>query len=219
MLEREDPKFPQAIKDAEYLMGFARGGMDTAFYKAAPKLKLIQLVSAGYDRLDIEAARQAGVPVSNNGGANSVAVAEHTIMLILSVLKRSPGCTTTSWRGSGVSATSESSAGTSFSGKTLGIVGLGTIGKKVVRRAQGFDVQILYYDILRLTEDQEDALGVRFALLPELLRASDVVSIHVPLNDVTRGMMGTREFGMMKESATSKRAAVRWSTRKRCTRR
>jgi glyoxylate reductase/D-3-phosphoglycerate dehydrogenase len=88
-----------------------------------------------------------------------------------------------------------------LAGKTLGIVGLGTIGKKVVRRAKGFDVQILYYDIARLTEDQEDALGVRFALLPELLRASDVVSLHVPLNDVTRGLMSTREFGLMKESA------------------
>ncbi len=201
VLEREDPQFPQAIKDAEYLMGFARGGMDTGFYKAAPKLKLIQLVSAGYDRLDIEAARQAGVPVANNGGANSVAVAEHTIMLMLSVLKRIAwmhnNVVAGKWR---VGDIGEQRV-YELAAKTLGIVGLGTIGKKVVRRAKGFDVQTLYYDIARLTEDQEDALGVRFALLPELLRASDVVSLHVPLNDVTRGMMSTREFGLMKESA------------------
>ena len=201
VLEREDPQFPQAIKDAEYLMGFARGGMDAAFYKAAPKLKLIQLVSAGYDRLDIEAVRQAGVPVANNGGANSVAVAEHTIMLMLSVLKRIAwmhnNVVAGKWR---VGDIGEQRV-YELAGKTLGIVGLGTIGKKVVRRAKGFDVQILYYDIARLTEDQEDALGVRFALLPELLRASDVVSLHVPLNDVTRGLMSTREFGLMKESA------------------
>ena len=167
-------------------MGFARTGMDAAFYKAAPKLKLIQLVSAGYDRLDIEAARQAGVPVANNGGANSVAVAEHTIMLMLSVLKRIAwmhnNVVAGKWR---VGDIGEQRV-YELAGKTLGIVGLGTIGKKVVRRAKGFDVQILYYDIARLTEDQEDALGVRFALLPELLRASDVVSLHVPLNDVTR---------------------------------
>ena len=189
VLEREDPQFPQAMKDAEYLMGFARGGMDGAFYKAAPKLKLIQLVSAGYDRLDIEAARKAGVPVANNGGANSVAVAEHTIMLMLSVLKRIAwmhnNVVAGKWR---VGDIGEQRV-YELAGKTLGIVGLGTIGKKVVRRAKGFDVQILYYDIARLTEDQEDALGVRFALLPELLRASDVVSLHVPLNDVTRGMI------------------------------
>src|SRR5262245_40736548 len=201
VLEREDPQFPQAIKDAEYLMGFARGGMDAEFYKAAPKLKLIQLVSAGYDRLDIEAARRAGVPVANNGGANSVAVAEHTIMLILSVLKRLAwmhnNVVAGKWR---VGDLGEQRV-YELAGKTLGIVGLGTIGKKVVRRAKGFDVQILYYDILRLTEDQEDALGVRFALLPELLHAADVVSLHVPLSDQTRAMIGAREFAMMKDSA------------------
>jgi phosphoglycerate dehydrogenase-like enzyme len=201
VLERQDPKFPEAMKDAEYLMGFAHGGMDAAFYKAAPKLKLIQLVSAGYDRLEIDAARKAGVPVANNGGANSVAVAEHTIMLILSVLKRIAwmhnNVVAGKWR---VGDLGEQRV-YELAGKTLGIVGLGTIGKKVVRRAQGFDVQILYYDIARLTEDQEDALGVRFALLPELLRASDVVSLHVPLNDVTRKMIGARELGMMKETA------------------
>ncbi len=201
VLEREDPQFAPAIKEAEYFMGFARGGMDDSFYKAAPKLKLIQLVSAGYDRLDVEAARRARVPVANNGGANSVAVAEHTVMLILSVLKRLAwmhnNVVAGKWR---VGDLGEQRV-FELAGKTLGIVGLGTIGKKVVRRAKGFDVQVLYYDIARLTEDQEDALGVRFALLPELLRASDVVSLHVPLNDVTRGMMGAREFAIMKESA------------------
>ncbi len=195
------PAFQEAVREAEYFVGFVRGGFDDAFYKNAPKLKLIQLVSAGYDRLDIEAVRQAGVPVANNGGANSVAVAEHTIMLMLSVLKRIAwmhnNVVAGKWR---VGDIGEQRV-YELAGKTLGIVGLGTIGKKVVRRAKGFDVQILYYDIARLTEDQEDALGVRFALLPELLRASDVVSLHVPLNDVTRGMMSTREFGLMKESA------------------
>jgi phosphoglycerate dehydrogenase-like enzyme len=88
-----------------------------------------------------------------------------------------------------------------LAGKTLGIVGLGTIGKKVARRAPAFDMKVQYYDIVRLSEDQEDALGVRFALLPELLRTSDVVSLHVPLNAVTRNMMSTREFAMMKDTA------------------
>jgi phosphoglycerate dehydrogenase-like enzyme len=88
-----------------------------------------------------------------------------------------------------------------LAGKTLGIVGLGTIGKKVARRAQAFDMHVQYYDTLRLSEDQEDALGVHFVLFPELLRTSDVVSLHVPLNDTTRGMVSTREFAAMKDSA------------------
>src|SRR5438876_833839 len=86
-------------------------------------------------------------------------------------------------------------------GKRLGIVGLGNIGKKVARRVQGFDMDVRYYDVLRLTEDQEDALGVRFALFSELLRTSDVVTLHVPLNDVTRKMMSTAQLAMMKRSA------------------
>jgi phosphoglycerate dehydrogenase-like enzyme len=86
-------------------------------------------------------------------------------------------------------------------GKRLGIVGLGNIGKKVARRVQGFDMDVRYFDILRLSEDQEDTLGVRFALFRELLRTSDVVTLHVPLNDATRRMMSTREFGLMKRSA------------------
>ena len=88
VLEQKDPRFAAAMKEAEYFMGFARGDMTADFFRGAPKLKLIQLISAGYDRLDIEAARQARVPDANNGGANSVAVAEHTMMLILAVYKR-----------------------------------------------------------------------------------------------------------------------------------
>jgi len=80
-------------------------------------------------------------------------------------------------------------------------VGLGNIGKKVARRSAAFDMKVQYYDVVRLTEDQEDALGVRFVLLEELLRTSDVVSLHVPLTDGTRSLMGAREFGLMKPGA------------------
>jgi phosphoglycerate dehydrogenase-like enzyme len=199
--EMGTPEFAKAIKEADFYLGFVRGGMDAAFYKSAPKLKLIQLISAGYDRLDVAAAKAAGVPVANNGGANSVAVAEHTIMLILSVLKRlawhHANVSTGKWRVGDLGEQRCYEA----EGKTLGIVGLGTIGKKVARRAQPFDMHMLYYDVARLTEDQEDALGVRFALLPELLRVSDIVTLHVPLNESTRNMMGAKEFAMMKDSA------------------
>ena len=85
--------------------------------------------------------------------------------------------------------------------KTLGIVGLGTIGKKVARLAHAFGMRVQYYDIARLTEDEEDALGVRFRLLRELLRTSDIVSLHVPLNDSTRHMIGADELALMKPTA------------------
>jgi len=85
--------------------------------------------------------------------------------------------------------------------RTLGIVGLGNIGKKVARRAKAFDTRVQYYDIRRLSEAEEDALGVRFVLFDELLRTSDIVSLHVPLDDSTRNLIGARELGLMKREA------------------
>jgi phosphoglycerate dehydrogenase-like enzyme len=201
VVDQADPKFGNAMLDADFFLGFARGGMGPEFYRASPKLKMIQLISAGYDRIDIEAARAAKVPVANNNGANSVAVSEHTLMLILAVAKKlvwqHNNVVAGKWRVGDFAETRLYEV----AGKTLGIVGLGNIGKKVARRALAFDMKVQYYDIVRLTEDQEDALGVRFALLDELLRTSDIVTCHVPLTDRTRGMMGAREFSLMKPTA------------------
>jgi len=193
--------FMEAIKGGDYFVGFVRGGFDDAFYKNAPKLKLVQLISAGYDRVDIEAARRAKVLVANNGGANAVSVAEHTMLLILSAMKRVADlhekCMEGKWRVGGF----EANRLFELEGKTLGIVGLGNIGKKVARRAQAFGMSVVYYDILRLTEDQEDALGVRFALFDEIMKTADVVSLHTPLTPQTRKMMDARAFGLMKPTA------------------
>jgi phosphoglycerate dehydrogenase-like enzyme len=195
------PEFYDAAAEAEYYLGSPRHGIGNEFFRAAPKLKLVQLTSAGYDRVDLEAARKAKVPVANNGGANSVAVSEHAVMLMLAVYKKLVyhhlNVVNGTWRASDFAAVRTYE----LEGKRLGIIGLGNIGKKVARRVQGFDMDVRYYDVLRLTEDQEDALGVRFALFNELLRTSDVVTLHVPLNDVTRKMISTRELGMMKRSA------------------
>jgi phosphoglycerate dehydrogenase-like enzyme len=195
------PEFTAALPEAEYYVGFPRIELSDAFFKAAPRLKLIQLISAGYDRLDVEAARRAGVPIANNGGANSVAVAEHTLLLMLAVYRKlswhHANVVTGKWRVGDLA----SHRLYELEGKTLGIVGLGTIGKKVARRAAAFGMRIQYYDIVRLPEDAEDALGVRFVLFPELLRTSDVVSLHVPLNRSTRNLIGARELELMQPSA------------------
>jgi len=193
------PEFYQAATDAEYYLGLARQ-MGGEFFRSAPKLKLVQLLSAGYDRVDVEAARKAKVPVANNGGANAIAVSEHAILLMLAVLKRLVSfhndVVAGKWRPSIADPPVYE-----MSGRTVGIVGLGNIGKKVARRAAAFDMRVQYYDIARLSEDQEDALGVRFVLFTELLRTSDIVSLHVPLDDTTRNLIGSRELGMMKRGA------------------
>jgi phosphoglycerate dehydrogenase-like enzyme len=195
------PEFYEALHDAEFYLGFPHVGMSNEFFRTGSKLRLVQLVTAGYDRLDVEAARKAGVPIANCGGSNAVSVAEHTIMLMLAVMKKLVwqhiNVTAGKWRVGDFAQTRFHEV----EGKTLGIVGLGNIGKKVARRAAAFDMKIQYHDILRLTEDQEDALGVRFVLFTELLRTSDVISLHVPLNETTRNLMSAREFAMAKPGA------------------
>jgi phosphoglycerate dehydrogenase-like enzyme len=195
------PDFYDAAVNADYYLGSPRTGIGNEFFRAAPKIKLVQLTSAGYDRVDIEAAWKSKVPVANNGGANSIAVAEHAVMLMLAVMKKlvwhHNNVVAGKWRVGDFASTRTYE----LEGKQLGIVGLGNIGKKVARRVRGFDMDVRYFDILRLSEDQEDALGVRFALLDEILRTSDVVTLHVPLTDLTRKMIGTRELAMMKPTA------------------
>ena len=145
-----------------------RPSMNDGFYKTASKLKLVQLLSAGYDRCDIEAARRAGVPICNNGGANAIAVAEHAMLLMLAVSRRliwqHDNVASGRWRGNNWAEVKLYE----LYGRKLGIIGLGTIGKKVARLAQAFGMDVQYYDIARLTEDQADALGVRFRLMDEI---------------------------------------------------
>jgi phosphoglycerate dehydrogenase-like enzyme len=195
------PAFNAALADAVCLVGFGDGTMDDAFYKAAPNLRLVQLLSAGYDRCDIEAARRAGVPICNNGGANSTAVSEHAILLMLAVCRRivwqHANVAAGRWRGNA----SQDVKLYELKGRTLGIVGLGSIGKKTARLAQAFGMRVQYYDTVRLTEEQADALGVKFALFDEVLKTSDIVSLHVPLSPATRHMMGAAQFALMKPTA------------------
>jgi len=200
VLAYNSSEFEPALGDAEYMVCYPNVRMDDAFYRAAPRLKLVQLLSAGYDAVDLEAARRAKVPVTNNGGANAVSVAEHTLMLMLAVSRKlvwqHANVAGGRWRGNGPAPRMYE-----LFDKTLGIVGLGTIGKKVARLAQAFGMRVQYYDIARLSEDAEDALGVRFRLLRELLASSDVVSLHVPLNASTRHLIGAGELGLMKPAA------------------
>jgi phosphoglycerate dehydrogenase-like enzyme len=200
VLARNAGEIGAAIGTAEFLICYPSVKIPDAFLRVAPRLKLVQLLSAGYDDVDIEAARRARVPVANNGGANAISVAEHTLMLMMAVSRRliwqHANVSGGRWRGNGPAPRMYE-----MFGKTLGIVGLGTIGKKVARLARAFGMQVLYYDIARLSEAKEDALGVRFRLLNELIRTSDVVSLHVPLNDSTRGMIGGAELSLLKPEA------------------
>ena len=191
--------FDQELTSASYLVGFVDLLVKDDLFANGPNLRLIQLLSAGYDRADIAAARRAGVPISNNGGANSTAVSEHALMLMLAasrqLISQHANVAGGRWRGNDTPKLHE------LRNKTLGIVGLGSIGRKTARLALAFGMNVIYYDIERLSESEEDGLGVRFRLLREILRESDLISLHVPLNDSTRHMIGGAELAEMKPSA------------------
>jgi phosphoglycerate dehydrogenase-like enzyme len=196
----DSPEFKAALGEAEYMVCYPNVKMEDPFYRAAPKLRLVQLLSAGYDAVDLDAARRAKVPVANNGGANAISVAEHAIMLMLTVSRRviwqHASVSAGRWRGNGPAPQMFE-----LYNKNLGIVGLGTIGKKVARLGRAFGMRVQYYDIARLSEDAEDALGVKFRLLRELMQTSDFVSLNVPLNGSTRHMIGAEELALLKPTA------------------
>ena len=195
------PEFEAALPGADFLVGFGNRAVNAEFFKRAPKLKLMQLLSAGYDTVDIEAARGAGIPVCNNGGANSTAVSEHAILLMMAVARRlvwqHESVAAGRWRGNDLAGTKLYE----LRDKTLGIIGLGAIGKKVARLANAFGMTVHYYDIRRVSEAEEDALHVRFKLMGEILRNADIVSLHVPLTPASRHMIGAAEIALMKPSA------------------
>lgn len=195
-----DPVIDDNLADAAYFVCYPNVDVGRSFHAKARQLRLLQLLSAGYDAVDLNAARAANVPVCNNGGANAISVSEHAIMLMLTVARRvvwqHANVSSGRWRGNGPAPRMYE-----LSGKTLGIVGLGNIGKKTARLAKAFGMNVIYYDIKRLSEDEADQAGVKFRVLRELLRESDFVSLHVPLNDTTRHMIGKAELEEMKQEA------------------
>ena len=173
----------------------------TQVLRECPNVKLIQTLSAGYDRMDLEAILEMGIPVANNGGANAISVSEQTLALMISIgrnLMAQWDSTTKqrNWR-SDLYQTDL----TEITDKTVGIVGLGRIGRQVAKRLTGFDTRTIYYDVEDIPDDVQREVKAEPVGFDELLESSDFVSLHVPLTRRTRGMMSDREFDMMKPSA------------------
>jgi phosphoglycerate dehydrogenase-like enzyme len=194
------PEVASAILDADFLCGFI-GSIETqALVRAtANRLKLVQLMSAGYDRFNLTGAREARLPVAVNGGANAIAVAEHAIMLILAALKHVHALDATvrtgGWRSASARRVYE------LYGSTVGIVGMGRIGQEVAQRLGGWSARLVYYDPVRLSEARERELAVRYLGLDELLRTADAVTVHVPLNASTRHLIDAESLSLMKPTA------------------
>jgi glyoxylate reductase len=166
-----------------------------------PGLKIVANFGVGYDRIDVAACAAKGVTVTNTPGVLDAATADLAFGLIMAVRReivvadrfvRSAG-----WSGSW----SEGGLAEELSGSTLGIVGLGRIGSAVARRARGFGMRVLYWGPRRKPESFERQLEMTYAPLDQLLRVSDFVSVHSPLNPETHHQIGKRELALMKPTA------------------
>ncbi len=162
-----------------------------------PKLRFLQVAGTGYNNVPLELCQRKGIRVSNVQGANAKSVAEHVVMVVLALLRD----LTSIDKGMRESFWPPLTAGHDLAGKVVGIVGMGRIGKELAKRLIPFEVSAIYYDKFRPKEDEERALGLTFVELPELVAASDVISLHLPLTEETRGVLGAKELQAMKDDA------------------
>jgi len=194
----------KAVADVTVIFGDGRHRthITRRVIEAAPRLKLIQMPTVGYDEVDLDAADEHGIPVSNTAGCNAVSVAEHAIMFMLVLLKKGLYAHESTLRGEWPQMELVFSGKVlELGGKTLGILGLGAIGTEVAKMARVFGPHILYCKRSRLPAVEEERLGVEYVGFDELLKRSDILSIHVPLTHETRGMIGREEIATMKEGA------------------
>lgn len=200
-----DAQMIEALKDREYLLVNATHPVSADVIRANPQLKLIQSEGVGFDKIDFNCAKEVGIPVCNNRGANANGVAEHTIALMLAAYRRIAlndkrvKCKNEDY--STVKSEGLSMGIHEIAGKHIGFVGMGAIAKEAVRKLQPWHVKISYYDTFRPTPEQEKELGIDYMEFDDLCRACDVISMHVPVFPETVGMLGEKQFKEMKNTA------------------
>lgn len=199
------------VRDVEGLYSLLTESIDERLLDCAPKLKVVANMAVGYDNVDVAACMRRGVVVTHTPGVLTETTADLAFALMMTAARRVNEAERFLRGGKWKTWSPMLLTGVDVYGATLGIIGLGRIGEAVARRARGFSMRVLYTD--RPRPDLEASLGVERRELDSLLRDSDFVSVHVPLTDETRGMIGERELSLMKPTAvlvnTSRGAVVR----------
>ncbi|MEW6553480.1 MAG: NAD(P)-dependent oxidoreductase [Actinomycetota bacterium] len=193
----------EAVRGAGVIIGdfTFRLPIDAAAAEAARGCMLIQQPSIGYQHIDLEATRKAGIPVANAGAANAVGVAEQAIMFMLCLLKRALYFHARTAAGEWAQQDIFTLGLFELHDKTLGIVGMGNIGREVAVRAKSFGCRIVYADTVALPEEIASALQAERLDLEELLREADIVTLHVPLTPETTRLIDADRLAMMKPGA------------------
>ena len=205
----EEEKIKQVL-DADFLLCYGQDPSDKVL-RSLKKCRLVQLLAAGYDRINLDILEELGIPCSNNGGANSWAVADHAVLLMLAVYKQLLASVISTRKDAwSLPITGENTF--EMANKKIGILGLGNIGKQVAKRVQGFDATVIYHDIYRMNDDDEKKLDVSYVSLRELFKESDILTCHTPLTGSTKHIVNDQTLSMMKPSSvvinTSRGAVV-----------
>ena len=187
----------ETVKEAKAIFLAPARQLTSEVFDAMSSVKLIQIWSSGYDKFNIDLAFERNIPVANNGGHNSIAVAEQTILLMLAVYKRIiegyNRVISGKWHGNRHGMNQFI-----LHGKNIGVIGLGNIGSKVASLASAFGMKVFYYDIDR-RYDLESRYGFQYTELTELYKTSDIISLHLHLNDETRHLISSKEISFMKK--------------------
>jgi len=191
----------KGVKWCDALLPLLTDKIDVKLMDLNKNLKVIANYAVGYDNIDVKAATERKIPVTNTPGVLTDAVAEHAITLLMSIARRIPESDTFTKKGKYKGWSPMLLLGTELIGKNLGIVGLGRIGSAVASRAvNGLGMKVLY-NKRHPDKKFEKQYGAKYVSLPNLMKQSDFISVHVPLNPATRHLIGKKQLGMMKKTA------------------
>jgi len=191
----------EKVKDADGLLSLLSDRVDTTLMDAAPKLKVISNLAVGYDNIDITEATKRGIQVGNTPGVLTETTADIAFVLLMAAARRVVEADRHVRKGQWKTWGPMILLGQDIHHATLGIIGLGRIGIEIAKRARGFNMNVLYHDVVR-NEEAERQLGVKYISgLNELLSTSDFISVHVPLLPGTHHLIGASEFALMKPTA------------------
>jgi gluconate 2-dehydrogenase len=190
-----------ALADKDGALTTLTERIDENLLSQCPKLKSICNIAVGYNNIDLTACTAHGVMVTNTPGVLDDTTADLTWALILAAARRLNEAETYLRQGEWDTWKLKQFLGLDVHHATLGIIGLGRIGQAVARRAIGFEMYVLYYDVQQVAPETESACRARYTTKDELLRKADIVTIHVPYSRETHHLIGAREIALMKRSA------------------
>lgn len=193
-VEKDSQVLKERVKDADILI-IANNPLNGEVIRAAKNLKYIAIAFTGYDHVDLEACKEKGIQVSNAQGYATEAVAELTLTMMISLLRNVLDCNEVIRK----EGTKAGLVGNELNGKTVGIVGTGAIGLRTAEILKAFHCNLIGYS--RSESPKAKKLGIQYVSLDELLSTSDIVSLHLPLNEKTQGLISKEKIALMKKSA------------------